>query len=189
MGHIWPVHGCSWNILKPALLPGDNTQDETMDNQLALLLDLSWLAGIIDGEGSLTCGYRNYCESTKFRVYPQVRVGNTNMGIIQSVMRIYDNIGVRYRVETQQYKKHWKELTLIKVNRFVHIINLLTAIQPFLKGKAGQAETMLALCKSRKEQLHRNSPYTIEEIRLMESIAVLNKRGVIDCMPSAAEAA
>jgi hypothetical protein len=160
-----------------------------MDNQLASLLDLSWLAGIIDGEGSLTCGYRNYCKETKFRVYPQVRVGNTNMGIIQNVMRIYNDLGVSFRVETQQYKKHWKELTLLKVNKFVHLITLLTAIRPFLKGKADQAETMLALCKSRKDQPHRNAPYTIDEIRLMEGIAVLNKRGVNDCMPSVAEAA
>ena len=57
---------------------------------------LAWLAGILEGEGTLS--FQVYTMPNKrIRITPYVAVVNSDKGIIDEVCRIYRQIGVKYR--------------------------------------------------------------------------------------------
>jgi hypothetical protein len=99
----------------------------------------AYIAGIIDGEGSIVLGRRNTgCKDT---VYPHVSVGNTNEALL-SWLRA--KVGSGYWTAYKGGKPGWKPQTHWGVTS-AKAYALLVEIRPYLILKGRQADVVIAL--------------------------------------------
>lgn len=94
-----------------------------------------WVAGIIEGEGSI---HQNKTHKGGY-LYPRIRVNMTDQDIIQ---RLFDITGIGTITGPQKApsrKEHWKENYVWAVSRKEEVFRLLGAIYPIL-GQRKQAQ-------------------------------------------------
>ena len=137
-----------------------------------------YLAGFLDGEGSITVLYnrhrKNSSGNEKFTVLPCVMVFNTHLGVIQYVYSQlgFGDIRVRPRAKPQHRTPYsWG------VHNHEQIISVLQPLLPFLIVKIEQAKLMMEYCSSRLLSPVYHSPYSECELKLAESIRQLNRVG------------
>ena len=133
------------------------------DNQQEIGL-VAWLAGIIDGEGSivLTISQRrdnSRRRSIPLRIAPKVIIGNTDPLIIERCVKALDVIGVGRYIRHERkpvhmicgnHVKSFKPITTIEVVGFRRVRKLLDAMLPWLAGeKATRASLLLAFVVGR----------------------------------------
>lgn len=107
-------------------------------------VDLAWLAGILDGEGSLSVDLK----MTKGRNYlcPKVRIYNTDVRMIQKSARIYAEMGVVFFYNVNKRRKdHYKNQIGICVTSQGSCLKLLQAVKPYLANKAEIAQAIIAV--------------------------------------------
>jgi len=136
--------------------------------------DKAYLAGLIDGDGSIFLSYFKY---------PAYRRGTKKRGIhaviscaisARSANRIYAEsiltiMGGRIsRVE----ENYWE----VSIERRADILQLAEALLPYLRLKKKEAEIMIEYCKDRLSQLkkRRNAPFTQKSFELVDKIKRLN---------------
>lgn len=59
--------------------------------------DFAWLAGIVDGEGSITAQVIVKSDQ-RVRITPFVHIGNTDQGIIGECVRVLTEAGIKHRI-------------------------------------------------------------------------------------------
>ncbi len=101
-------------------------------------VDLAWLAGILDGEGSLaadlTMREKRYYLDCKVRVY------NTDVRMIQKVARIYVEMGIVFFYNLNKKRQaHYKDQLGICVTSQGSCIKVLDAVAPYLANKREHA--------------------------------------------------
>lgn len=117
--------------------------------------DLAWLAGIIDGEGSITFQVTKR-KTGNLVIVPFISVTNTDEGIIQRIMDILDNIGVGFKASWIIDKNHPKYLKRcnIKIDRYARVKGFIPMVYPYLSSvKKYNAEVVLDFIKNREENL------------------------------------
>jgi len=67
---------------------------------------LAWLAGIVDGEGSVTA-QAYVMKNGSLRITPFVSIGNTDEAIVLESKRIMDSLGVKNRWTKIESEKKW----------------------------------------------------------------------------------
>ena len=73
----------------------ENEQETTKE-----LLKLGWLAGLIDGEGSVILQLvKNNTTKTKFTYHPRVSIYNNDANLISEVCKLLDKYGIKYFVQ------------------------------------------------------------------------------------------
>lgn len=127
-----------------------------MDMEQISREQIGWLAGIIDGEGCITAGWRYYkpeSDSGKYKhhtqratLYMWLTVSNSNSHLLQRVSEIYKKIpgvGFCYTVAKNKKNNHW----IININTTGKgsTRKILELVLPHLTVKKLQAETMLEL--------------------------------------------
>lgn len=140
-----------------------------MDNQQATLTEahIAWLAGIIEGEGSLAMNaYDRKDRNSNLKVQTSIMVYNTDAGIIKQVLNVFDQMGVSYYVREREQKpmKHeggyytsTSNMLCVLVKGLQGGMKLLTAIRPWLYGdKAARADIMLRYLTRRFEKIQAN---------------------------------
>lgn len=159
-------------------------QQETISD-----IEMSWLAGILDGEGSIGIS-RMMSHRKNPTLTPRISIGNTNMDIINHVVDILKRIPITMFVEKRQKvnNKNWKQASVIQISHISGVKSLLDKVTPFLIGKKSQAELLLSFVNSRMEVYKklnrtpgsggRGTPYTEEEQQLCDQIKILNKKGI-----------
>jgi len=130
----------------------------------------AYLAGLFDGEGSISI--RKYRERGHLNI--MVSVTNTDPDAIMSFSRLAEG----RMVKEDRTKRGWKPVFRFIVSTYDSIVKFLEALLPYLKIKKRQAERMLTYCKSRLSHRNKRSIYTREELRVVEGLRNLNKRGV-----------
>lgn len=138
--------------------------------------ELSWLAGVIESEGSITLGRaknKGYCS-----VF--VHFCNTDLQMVAEVRRIYDALGLRYwyRLGPPEGRLGTKPLVRMTVSSFPQVHTLLCAILCYMRSsKAARAEALIELAESRMPKRNRGSnksrAYTQDEINLAENIRAI----------------
>ena len=129
------------------------------DNQQEIGL-IGWLAGIIDGEGTISLTITERSERKQMiRTTPKVVIANTDAALIEQCIKAMDVIGVgRYirherkpaRQVCGNHVKVFKPVTMIEVFGFKRVLKLLKAVQPYLAGeKANRAELLIAFIVGR----------------------------------------
>ena len=137
-------------------------------------IDLAWLAGIWDGEGSITMFSHTEKTGSK-KICPTCVVVNTDINIIAEVQRILLEMGCNfviheYKPENVKHKLQWRITT--RNQRYIKI--LLEHLRPYLKGeKKAKADIVLRYCKQRIEKMERlpskgSTPYDEDDWSFLE---------------------
>jgi hypothetical protein len=166
-----------------------------MDNQQATLTDanIAWLAGIIEGEGSLAMNaYDRKDRGSNLKVQTSIMVYNTDAGIINQVLAVIDSMGVSYYVKEREQKpmKHeggyympTSSMLCVLVKSLSNSVKLLTAIRPWLYGdKAARADIMLRYLTRRVAKIeanggnHRNLKMDAEDFSSVAEFYTITKR-------------
>lgn len=139
-------------------------------------IDLAWLAGIIDGEGSV------YCAANKKRkacIETGITVETVSPEINNKIRRIYK----RERIHFYEYKSHTKNYPSIRfmVRNQIDCTKLLKILLPYLTCKKKKARLMIQYCNYRKQNygkvLDKKSRKLINQIspRALNSFSKLEK--------------
>jgi len=112
-------------------------------------IDKAWLAGIVEGEGSLVAWRQKSCDSLAFRL----TVYNTNPLIAAESKRLLEAIiGASVRVRSIRRLKTHRVIYHVVVESKAKVAVVIRALLPFFRGKRHEAETILAiiaLCPNR----------------------------------------
>lgn len=115
--------------------------------------DIAWLAGIVDGEGSIMLnrlGDKMWPKSGSHLC--RVSISNTDEGILNEVKRILSEWLIFYTVAVNDYQKRNKPCCQIEVNRRMEAKFLLEQILPYLKetAKIEKAKQFIEFVKTYK---------------------------------------
>ena len=148
---------------------------------------LAWLAGIIDGEG--TIGLAFYTRRSMRRGKPHVQrqlecwiaVANTNMRIIEAVSAVLSGCGIKHGLLlSQRGTAKWKPQWRVTVRGLRRCAATLALLRPYLVGKLPQADVILGLWDYRERgafsRAHRLADDEWVDRQLGE-IRHLNRRG------------
>ena len=106
---------------------------------------IAWLAGIIDGEGSIGI-YPVTRRSTKqgFVLIKQLEIANDNTVIIQECVDIIHEITGRQARLTYSKRDNRKFIHYaVSVNKIADLVKVLKAVEPYLIGKKSQAQIVI----------------------------------------------
>ena len=135
----------------------------------------AWLAGIIDGEGSIhitkTIERRN---KSGFAFHPQLSITNTNVAILSNVKRIAASGSICRSISSSH--PAWKDKYSYTANSKT-IRTILPEVLPYLIGKRKQALLLLKFLSLVKPSANSRFQRTEEMHRLYERLRNLNRKG------------
>lgn len=148
---------------------------------------LAWLAGIVDGEGSISLN-RIRTKDRQGRPYWYarftVRVANTDPAMLNEFMAIADLLGVRYFCSTYKNnpRRNEKPCPGVVVATKSHVTALLTALFPYLITKQARAELTLRAIAHRQSTRTAGGRYMPLEndttfVGYVDEMSRLNRRG------------
>jgi len=141
------------NSLDTGLPKGENVQLETISRE-----EVSWLAGIIDGEGHIVL-FNNYAPTShQYRISANIGITNSDLRILAKVTDILYRNGNKfyYRIKKANNRSKWC-MTVI-VGGYRNCQKLLELVIPYLVGKKDQAEVMLQFIRHRKSAYNKHCP-------------------------------
>lgn len=165
-----------------------NPMDTTIGNQQATSIKLAWLAGIWDGEGTISIYYAKQNNAYVARL----TLSNTSDEMINEIAKIFDSLDIKGHIwkATKQRKASHKLEYHMTVNKLENVLRGTKAMLPYLIVKKAQAELIIRFIESRmkyKPALERDGKgritsvktqgYTKEELSFYEQIRTLNLRG------------
>lgn len=134
-------------------------------------LEAAYLAGIIDGDGSLTLTHRKRNAVRGWEnIEPHMNISNTSQSLMSHLSQM---LGAPFYIVKDRRSRNWKQHFIISISAFVELDALLTRIIPYLIVKRRRAEIMLELVKRRLSK----KPYTEEDRKLLREFRRLNRRG------------
>ena len=140
--------------------------------------DLAWLAGILDGEGTITV-FRNTEKNGRVRLCPTINITNTNPKIITKSMQILKKLDVSFHVQERWTdSKRYATCWCISSRNMTTISTVLNSTRPYLYGKGAVADMVLKFIDIRFNNTNKRKPYTAKEHELAEAAMSFNKRGV-----------
>lgn len=113
-----------------------------MDNQHGTLR-LAWLAGIVDGEGSIMVIRATF--KGRHRYHHRMSIANTGLPIIDKARSILDEHEIKYGLYTQDRGKDGlrrRKTYLIHIMRADSIRKILPLLMPFLTEKLERAQKL-----------------------------------------------
>lgn len=162
-------------------------------------MEIAWLAGIIEGEGTLMMGLWQRETNRKPKIGLQVKIYNSDAGIIRKCAEILETLTVGFHLKEREmpavrrpdgegsYRANAPMLTLT-VSKLEHVHRILTAIQPWLFGeKASRAILMLKFLERRFVKFEDNSmgkraPYDADDLRVVLQFCRGTKRGDVEAV-------
>lgn len=150
----------------------------TMDNQQVTISELAWLAGIWDGEGTISI--RRNVKINQFS--PRVHMVNTNSHMIEKVVEILRKIGVEpyvREVSRGTFEGSRKQMWAVGVDTLSKSKIILDSFFPYLVAKKPQAKLLLQFVNSRLTRFDRrksnwSKSYLKEDIEAIKKIYLLN---------------
>jgi hypothetical protein len=149
-----------------------------MDNQQERLkLDLSWLAGIIDGEGTISLRVRNRKHQSTL-ITPVVSITNTNYIIMYKVIEILKENNIPHWVHETNYNVTknplWKSALEVQIMGIKRCSIILPIIYNYLVGKKDQCELVMNWCLSRKDDFGKRKYYSEEDLKIANQVKELH---------------
>jgi len=142
-------------------------ESEKLGNQQATK-DLGWLAGILDGEGSIILGMQSRKDGER-QVYHRICFYNTDDSIINKVVKILDDNEIKcYVSERDNYGGLGKRKGFtVTISSYESAVKLLELVKNDLTAKKDRAEILLRFCYLRMN--HLNKAITNEEKEILNS--------------------
>jgi hypothetical protein len=175
-----------WKPVKPETpIDCDSFQDETIGNQQESppsKIELAYLAGLIDGEGSFYFTVSHEMKKDKYRrLIASFSLNNTDKSIVDKAYDICKKLKINLRYRHFSAKACKKEVWQVGTYRLANTRKLIIAVLPYLVGKRERAELMLKFIEGRiahvKASIGLRAAYSDEEIALAEKVKTLNGRG------------
>lgn len=147
-------------------------------------LDVAYLSGLFDGEGSFSITKVREKGREKYRLSSVSSITNCDPKIINRALEIMRGLGVTgrmYRIDKKNANR--APCYTIEIKRLELQAKLLKSVSLYLVGKKQVASLMLEFIESRLKNKMTGryfsvSPYTEREIELFDIVAKLNKKGV-----------
>ena len=131
--------------------------------------ELGWLAGIIDGEGSITV-----CKRGPTYV-PTIKMANTSKVLVDKYCELLDKLDISYQCYGRQKEGNRKYQWDVCIDGRPRVYKALNAIQDLLIAKQKQATKVVEWIESRGLDLR--GPYTEDQLNIIKNIRELNGRG------------
>ena len=130
-----------------------------MDNQQERLIELSWLAGLIEGDGYFVL-HRQKMKNGKQSFQPAIGFVNSDELLIDEVIRILDLNKIPYHITKREQKGYGtKPIYQLVCQGMKRSYKLIPALLPFLKGvKRKRAELIVQFIEYRFSKI-RTAPY------------------------------
>ena len=131
-----------------------DNQQERLEEQRPLAVDLSWLAGVWESDGSFSL-FSNECRMKKkdyIQYTPYLQFVNTDPDMVLEVIKILKKIEVGYYQlwRVNQFNDGKKLKGEIRITGIKRNQRFLTYLNPYLRGlKKKRAETILEFCNER----------------------------------------
>jgi len=170
-----------WSVLWKAKELGISLQRRISLPKLALSeAEKGYLAGIIDGEGTITISEVRSRKEHEYR--PEIIITNTSDKLINHIINLLKKSGLDYfYVPNKQNKKlkRRKPLREVRITSHARVLAFLQMLLPYLILKRRQADIVINFIRSRiKRGISGKgwSPYNDYEINLVREIRELNRR-------------
>jgi hypothetical protein len=137
-------------------------------------LDLSYMAGLVDGEGNISLSWVG-CVG-KQNLHPNIAIANSNRDVLEWVLIVVGWGGISTKPRNNP---KWKDAYSWRINGHL-AIQFAKALLPYLKIKRIQAETLIEFEKTiqLKEFRHKLPPEVrAERERIKAKMTILNMRG------------
>ena len=147
-----------------------------MDRDNQQVRDISWLAGILDGEGCFLIYRRQRGKS--FDLIPEITFNNSNWLIIEKADIVLKDLKVGHFISSiGKYgtRPHKKPMWSIRVTGWFRCKSLLVEIIDYLIGKRREAELLHWYICSRLLKPQKCAPYSNDEIKAYEVLKKLKE--------------
>jgi hypothetical protein len=127
-------------------------------------VELAWLAGFLEGDGSMQLTLVNSPKGAKGKaINVWVSFDNTDASVINRIIDILDRYGVGhydgqkfikpvYKQDGSFYQSKIKICLFVRISKIQSVLKVLSGISPYLTGqKKGQAEIMMRFARKRLE--------------------------------------
>ena len=127
---------------------------------------LGWLAGVIDGEGTITISKQN--RGNYYSYKPEIHITNINFLILRKAQFLFKKIsGDHVKIFVTDNKRENK-VYRVRVQSINGCKNILKALTPHLIGKKKQAEIVLKWLS--RERVRKNSAIQADKIHNLNLI-------------------
>ncbi len=128
-------------------------------------IERAWLAGIIDGEGSISL-FSNQEKSGSIKIKPVINFVNTDLGIVNEALSILHKAGCKpYIVNRRQSTKNsrHRDVVEVKASSVPEVKKFLELVAPYLKGEKKHKAEILLRYVSRREEKFKLGDYSYDE--------------------------
>lgn len=139
-----------------------------MDNQQERLVDRSFLAGLIVGEGTFCLAVRR--NGKRCRIMPQFSMQMNDGETIEIVGRSLKAIGLSANIYHRPERKCWT----VQAAGFLRVKRYLEELLPHLTGAKREAAEIVSAFIASREKANKFDPYSDEEIALVERLRSVN---------------
>lgn len=148
---------------------------------------LAWLAGFLDGEGTICLASRP--TNAGVRYLPLVTITNTHHETIERIAEIFTENGVAFHVVPYSSKKYKraKRIYTIHIAGMQRVTRVLDLITPFLFTKRKQAEVVHGFIQYRLSLDNKRAPYGETEFSILRELKNMNAFGSSETLRVAAE--
>jgi hypothetical protein len=151
--------------------------EREMDNPQVTAIELAWLAGIWDGEGTISVRRNTPIK----QLSPRCSMVNTNPMILERVCDILTRLGIRHYMREKGaggFEGSVKQCWIISMDSLTSAAQFLQYVKPFLVGKQAQACLLARFVSSRLRRkqltpLHL-APYSKEELHACTELYLIN---------------
>jgi hypothetical protein len=130
-----------------------------------------YIAGIIDGEGTISLEKRKF---SNVKIHPVISISNCSLELLNHIQKIIKCGTVRLAKKANQKARPEYKLSINRINQ---IEGLLSIITPYLILKRKQAEIVLEFICHLQMKRQRNYKLSKYEMTLFKEIRMLNQRG------------
>jgi len=136
-----------------------------------------YIAGLIDGEGTITLEKRKFASDIK--VHPAVYISNTSLELLTHIREVLGVGTIRrgHRRKSRSTGSERKQDYKLGIHKIREVEGLLKTIKPYLVLKKRQAEVVLEFIQRLLSKTERNYKLSKDELALLAKIRMLNKRG------------
>lgn len=143
-----------------------------MGNQPERLLEIAWLAGIMNGEGCINVYVqtkRQRAGNYKGQFIPRVTIVNTDKEIIEKCYEIFrkNDVGAYIQRQTRKLKMR-KDILVLNITGWKRVLHYCELLLPFLVGEKEKAAKIMVNWAKHRIEIYYNgsrkeSSYTYED--------------------------
>lgn len=156
-------------------VPGENAEDR--DNQQERLLEIVWLAAMLEGEGTFTFQYNEQYQdgAMKCHIQPRVIFVNTDLKLTSRVEQIFINMGVKpYRKDKIICGIGEKPKSEVQINGF-KALSVLKTLFPYIYGsKKEVVACLIEFIEYRQNNENMRQVYGDYEYDLVKKVREIN---------------